>query len=297
MDTIEPLTPSELEAYAHQRYGKWRTDHPTLDYAYLERRCPLDNGRHLMPPHESLGQLDVLPLELLTYIFLALDIPSLTTLRRVNRRAMSLLDSLHQYQMVLKHCPNVLRAIISIDARYFDCETLYKTLSTSKCATCYRFGSFLYLLTCKRVCHYCFKVHVDYLPVPPAYVARFLGLPKKKIKHLPHILSLPGRYTISRKGLSRKRITLFDWRTVVTSASMDPALDGRSRQDPRRYMAVISAPCLGPSGLSADWGFYCPGCRDEGGKSRDTKYTANDIVDHIRRDGPVVVVDRLARHI
>ncbi|KAI3316900.1 hypothetical protein HD806DRAFT_516467 [Xylariaceae sp. AK1471] len=60
--------------------------------------------------------------------------------------------------MMLKHCPNVLRAIISTKANCFDCMTLYRILCTSKC--CDRFCSYLYRITCKRVCHFCFTLHL-----------------------------------------------------------------------------------------------------------------------------------------
>ncbi|KAI0517901.1 hypothetical protein F5B22DRAFT_600968 [Xylaria bambusicola] len=303
MDNITYLTPSQLEAYA---YRKQRIVDYILDDANLETRCPLDNGRHLIPPQDSLGQLDMLPLELLTCILMVLDLPSLTIFRRVNRRAMGVVDSLHQYQMVLKHCPNVLRAIISIDARYFDCQTLYRTLSTTKCEACDRFGSYLYLITCKRVCYFCFTGHPDYFPVSATRAAKYLSLPRKDIKHLPHILSLPGKYTTFCK-LSRNRITLFDRQAILKSALKTSTLttDASIRQqdlttrEPLRHMSIISAPCFGSSGLSADWGFYCTGCREskELGKNLRNKYTANGIVDHIRRYGAVTVVDQHPKHV
>ncbi|KAI8628600.1 hypothetical protein F5Y19DRAFT_464972 [Xylariaceae sp. FL1651] len=253
------LDQSPLEAYA---YRKSRIVDYTLDDADLETRCPLDNGRYLLiPPQDSLGQLYMLPLELLTYVFLTLDLPSLTVFRRVNRRAMGLVNSLHQYQVVLKHCPNVL-AILSIDARYFDCKTLYNTLSTTICEACDRFGSYLYLITCKR----------------------HLGLPRNKIKHLPHILSLPRKYTAFCN-------------TLATDDSIRQ-LDLTTRE-PRRHMSIFSAPWFGSSGQSADWGFYCAGCREskELEKNLRNKYTANGMVDHIRRYETVTMVNQRTKHI
>lgn len=250
----------------------------------------------------------MLPLELLTRIFLALDLPSLTDFRRVNRRAMGLVDSLHQYQMVLKHCPNVLRAIVSIDARYFDCRTLYKTLFTTKCKTCDRIGGYLYLITCKRVCYFCFTMNPDYFPVSATRVAKHLGLRRKEINHLPHILSLTGKYTAFCK-VSRSRITLFDRqavlkskRTVKTSTlTVDDSIQQEdiTTREPRRHMSIISAPFFGSSGLSADWGFYCTSYRGNHKfeKNLRNKYTADGIVDHIRRYGAVTVVNQQPKHI
>ena len=75
--------------------------------------------------------------------------------------------------MLFKHWPNVLRSIISIGADYFDCKTLYKTLSSSKCKTCDRFGGHLYLVPCKSVCHFFFTSDLESLPVLARYMATY----------------------------------------------------------------------------------------------------------------------------
>ena len=46
--------------------------------------------------HVHLHQLDRLPLELLIKVLLQLDIPSLTRFRCLNRRAMALVNSVHE---------------------------------------------------------------------------------------------------------------------------------------------------------------------------------------------------------
>ncbi|XXG96419.1 hypothetical protein Hte_002701 [Hypoxylon texense] len=301
---IADLSPDQLELYA---YRKLTIVDNTLDDARLESRCPLDNGRHRGQPRHSVGQLDMLPPEIVTEILLALDLPTLTTFRRVNCRAMSLVDSLRQYDMVFKHCPDVLRAIISINAKHFDCKTLYQALSTSKCEYCDRIGGYLYLITCKRVCYFCFtsldQDH-NHFPMLTADAIKHMGLPKKKLEHLPHVRSLPGRYTAFRHK-SKSRITLFDRQAVLKEAlktSTRSTAGGlqqlsefsdrrvhppdRKTREPRRYMSIISAPFFGSSGQSVDWGFYCKRCRDkEPGVRFRNKYTKDGILDHIRGHG------------
>lgn len=291
-------SPGQLQLYARRELRI--TDH-TLDDADLETRCPLDNGRHSIQPRLSVGQLDMLPLEIVTDVLLTLDLPTLTAFRRVNRRAMSLVDSLHQYGMILKHCPNVLRAIISIHADYVNCTNLYKTLSTSKCETCDRFGSYLYLITCKRVCYFCFTEGLEYHPVLAKHAAEHIGVRRREVIHLPHILSLPGRYTAFGK-LSRKRIRLYDLQAVLNRASdiSNAGLCGRISEsdltttEPRRHMSIISAPYFDPSGQSVDWGFYCTGCVDDEESPLDfrVKYTTDGIRSHIGRHGAMTVVDQ-----
>ena len=149
-------------------YTKQNICDNTLDNAQLETRCPLDNGRHTnvsIPTRYSAGQLDQLPAELLIQILLQIDIPSLTHLRRVNRRTMELVNSVPQYTAIIKHCPNIIRAILSIEADAFDCGTLYRTLSTNRCSTCNRFGDHLYLINCCRVCYFCFTQRPEYFPL------------------------------------------------------------------------------------------------------------------------------------
>lgn len=137
----------------------------TLDHAQLRVRCPLDNGHITTIPLRAAGHLERLPNELLDLVLLSVDIPSLTVFRRASRRAMQMVDSLHQYAAIIKHCPDVIRAIVSLQAAGFDCMHLHETLLASECAVCGDFGNNLYLINCRRLCNYCYRHHPDYRPV------------------------------------------------------------------------------------------------------------------------------------
>lgn len=78
---------------------------------------------------------------------------------------MELVDSVPQYAAIIKHCPDIIRAILSIQADAFDCHTLYTALSTTQCSTCERFGDHLYLIDCRRVCYFCFTRRLEYFPL------------------------------------------------------------------------------------------------------------------------------------
>ena len=284
----------------------------TLDDAKLETRCPLDNGRHDSTPIStcfSTNQLDRLPLELLIEVLLRLDIPSLTRFRGLNRRAMELVNSVHQYTTIIEHCPNIIRAIVSIQADAFDCGTLYRTLCTSRCFTCNRFGDHLYLIDCRRVCYFCFTQRAEYFPLTSREASKFFtpnAKPRSKAKSSrkllelakpPSILSLPGRYCCgctSRGGILRaRRLRLYDRRTVVQSlaGSGFPQSDNTTRE-PKRFMAIISAPVLLNAGRQVDHGFFCLGCRDRDESDEEIehfriKYTTEDISEHIASSGRV----------
>ncbi|KAI1392960.1 uncharacterized protein F4822DRAFT_392679 [Hypoxylon trugodes] len=290
MDTCN-LEPDQLEKYVCRTLEI--VDY-TLDDAELERRCPLDHGRHIVQPRESLGQLDTLPYELVADILLALDLPSLVTFRRVNCRAIGLIDSLHEYRMISENCINVLRAAVSLDATSFSCWDLYQTLSTSNCDTCSWFGGYLYLITGKRVCWSCFTRQQRYFPLLAGEITRYTGLSGGALVSLPHITSLPGCYT-PFLDVSKERILLYDQRAVFDASPKLPShefyseIQGRDllAMEPRRYMAIISAPYFRPSDLTVDWGYYCAGCKghEEFPQHFRDKYTEDGIINHIKRRG------------
>ncbi|KAK3335617.1 hypothetical protein B0T19DRAFT_13822 [Cercophora scortea] len=243
-------------------------DHP-LDPADFERCCPLDNGRH----HYSYqagqaGQLDKLPLELAQTILLQLDIPTLTGFRRVNRWAACLVDSLHPYSQVLKHCPGVLRAVISLQASSYSLTTLYRTLtSTTQCASCDCPGGYLYLITCRRVCHHCFTTRPEYLPVALSLVTYHTKLTPRETASLPSIVTLPRpqilRRTIPHGTTFVDRQALLD-KVGERDITAWPLWIGRSmaKRATLRYSVVMAVPYIHPSDQAADWDADCTRCLD-----------------------------------
>ncbi|KAL0949130.1 hypothetical protein HGRIS_009214 [Hohenbuehelia grisea] len=300
-------------AFTRDVYLKQNICDNTLDNAQLETRCPLDNGRHTDSKRTFVrcvpNQLDKLSNELLVGVLLKLDIPSLTRLRGLNHRMMELVNSVRQYTAIVEHCPDIIRAIISIQADAFDCGTLYRTLCTSQCSTCNRFGDHLYLIDCRRVCYFCFTEKAEYFPLTTYEASKFfIPGPKPQSKaqssrkllqsaNPPSILSLPGRYcsgwTQRGGNLQSRRIRLYDRRAVVQDLSGRglPQLDKITRE-PKRYMAIITAPVLLHGGRQVDRGFFCRGCMDESheetGKHFRNKYTKEGIAEHFATHGRIV---------
>ncbi|KAK0753434.1 hypothetical protein B0T18DRAFT_434194 [Schizothecium vesticola] len=236
----------------------------TLDDAELEARCPLDNGKHVMLPKRSL----------IDQVLQMLDIPTLTTFRRVNQRALLLVDSLPPYRRldVLPH--------------YFACAALFQVLTGGKCESCNLFGAYLYLITCKRVCYFCFTRRKEYFPISLALAAREAMLPKKALSGLPQVLGLPGRYT-ARGKLSRSRVTLIDRPTLLRLSKKAEMLNKRvdyTKTEPRRYMSIVAAPRLHLREQVADWGLHCSLCRDNTEPSSHFRiqYNRQAIVQHVQ---------------
>ncbi|EDR13153.1 uncharacterized protein LACBIDRAFT_292411 [Laccaria bicolor S238N-H82] len=281
----------------------------TLDDAQLKTRCPLDNGRHNCNPISAsfpTNQLDSLPLELIIEVLLQVDIPSLTRFRGLNRRTMQLVNSVRQYTAMIEHCPNIIRAIVSIQVDAFDCSTLYRTLCTSRCSTCNHFGDYLYLIDCRRVCYFCFTELPEYFPLTSHAASRLFTLNAKsnaksfrKLFELvkpPSILSLPGRYccgSLTRGGnLQSRRLRLYDRRAVAESLTGSGlSQSDKTNTEPKRFMAIISAPVLLNGGRQVDRGFFCLGCRNEHrdkNKHFRIKYTTEGLSGHIAKYGRVV---------
>jgi hypothetical protein len=183
----------------------------TLD-ENLAPACPLDNGHVFENPRNDLGLLDRLPLELLHIVLAQLDISTLTDLRRLNRRALQVVDKIPQYQVIVTHAQNVLQAILSIETgRWITCQVLYDAFCTADCETCGDHAGYLYLLTCRRVCFICFTKNDSYLPLSYPLAGLKFGITRQVIDILPHMKSIPGTFSPNgRKCKNRLRLVDHD---------------------------------------------------------------------------------------
>lgn len=293
-------------------YTRHHNNMMILDDAQLSLKCPLDNGRHTGPskvPTCTMGQLDRLPAELLIVILSYVDIPSLTGLRRVNRRSMELVDSIPQYTTIIQHCPGVIRAVISLQAQAYSLDSLYAVLTSSRCSTCEKFGDRVYLIDCRRVCELCSMRRPEFVPLTYETMWRSFGpMPRPKqdevfrrqalivAKNPPSILSLPRRYRPmwpNDTGPDRvgKRFKLFDHKFVAENLGSDRlALVGQDFFHPYRRMTLISAPYISKPGLHADWGYYCLACKwkddlTDPWPDIKTKYTREGMWEHLAKYG------------
>src|SRR6478609_55847 len=104
----------------------------------------------------SLGQLDILPAELLLSVIDLLDFQSLSRLSRVSLLGKYDIEDLPVYRDVVEHAPEALVALGQTHLLSYHPATLvYSTLRQSRCVSCFAFGGFLLLPTCERVCFEC----------------------------------------------------------------------------------------------------------------------------------------------
>lgn len=195
--------PLNMDLFDKLTFPRLNLKDNTLDDNDLVRRCPLDNDHACNTPQQDLGALDALPLELLQVLLAQLDLRTLTDFRRVNQRALQVVDSIPGYKAITTHAPNALRGILSIGTgRWITCETLHDKLCTAECETCGDFGCYIYALTCKRVCFLCLSEHEAYLPVPLGLARRKFGINRQVLDTLPHFRSLPGTYSPNEKNVA-----------------------------------------------------------------------------------------------
>jgi hypothetical protein len=202
-------------AVPEHAYRQTLTKHRTLDINGIETACPLDNGKHKFKRHtHDLGVLDGLPDELLLMALVVLDIRTLTDFRRVNKRAMEIVNSVSQYKLVMNTCLALPRSLLSTGlGSQFSIHDLAVTLTGYKCATCGDFAGYTNILTCKRVCHLCFFYERQYYPLTASEAERRFGVRRGFFASLPSLKILPGTYTC-RGTPCKTRLTLYDLETA-----------------------------------------------------------------------------------
>ncbi|KAF2135474.1 uncharacterized protein K452DRAFT_293187 [Aplosporella prunicola CBS 121167] len=294
----------------------------TLDDNNLAIGCPLDNGHHIRDtPQQNLGVLDALPLELLHMMVSQLDLRTLTDFRRINRRAMQVVDSVPQYKAITTHASNALRGILAIETgRWITCETLYDKLCTAQCERCGDFGGYLYLLTCKRVCFLCLSEDGSYLPLRYSHAIKKFGITPQAVKTLPRMRSITGIYSPNEKK-SHRRLCLVDFETAfqagielhgsqeamercISSSAQEGAgstthwgrrtrtkepFDGKS-SNVLRFLAIVYAPALNRVTLKLERGFYCIGCQRSYGsrpKHFRRRFTEASFKEHLEECGNI----------
>lgn len=108
------------------------------------------------PSSPFLGSLDRLPVKILPQILPYLDICSLAALRSVNQRSREIVDSLRTFWAVAAF-PKLLDAVLQLQCRFFDLETLAGCIRDPTCSYCSHFGDMFYLITAERSCYKCWR--------------------------------------------------------------------------------------------------------------------------------------------
>lgn len=162
---------------------------------------PESLGTEIDARRSSLGQLDILPTELLFFVLQALDLKSISRVSRVSRRGNVIVKSLAAYRNLLDKAPEALAALSQTKLLGVHSVTqLQDTLRSDRCATCPEYGTYLFLPTCERCCWECLYLNPAWRVISPGQAAKYFGLSTKQLRQLPVMHSIPGRYDISQEN-------------------------------------------------------------------------------------------------
>ena len=175
----------------------------SINLKMLEQYCPLARPSSISglntASFQHLGQLDLLPLEVIQSVLQQLDLYTLTLMQSINHRSKLLVDSLPQHREIVTHAPNALRAILSTGlAPHFTIHQLSTALRAQDCLGCGSFGAYLCLLECRRYCWLCLAEASDTLPISRSAAKASFGLSDNNLRQLPCMKTLPGRYSLDR---------------------------------------------------------------------------------------------------
>lgn len=196
----------------HLLYSMITIDNASLALPVFVQRTAQDNRP------SSLGVLDRLPPELLYQVLDYLDLLSLVQIISLSVRGRNIVLSLASYQGLIKYALSavaILRKtrLISIHTL----SDLYATLKSERCATCQKYGAYLFLPTCKRCCWECLRLNPACRVIPRARARKAFALSPKQVHTLPLLHSIPGHYGIARKEVRRYKL-------VSVAAARDLAL-------------------------------------------------------------------------
>ncbi|RGP61840.1 hypothetical protein FSPOR_9672 [Fusarium sporotrichioides] len=143
----------------------------------------------------SLGQLDLLPAELLLSVLDLLDFQSLSRLSRVSLLGKDVVEDLPVYSEMIQHAPETLVALGQTRLLGHHTATLlHSTLRQSKCVSCFAFGGFLFLPTCERVCFECLYENQSLRMTSPALAKQCFSLTDDDLGRIPIMHSVPGTF-------------------------------------------------------------------------------------------------------
>lgn len=274
----------------------------TLDENGLAACCPLDNGHFPKTAQCNLGMLDTLPLELLQFTLVRVDLETLTGFRRVNQRARDVVDSIHEYGIIIIHAPNVLRALIATEtASYTTCKRLYDKLRSPQCDGCGQFGGHLYVVTCKRLYFECRGIAHHYNLVWESSAQALydkLRLTQEDVASIPRMRTVPGFYSVpSLREFSRSRLLNFTSirdavirrhgsdaadRLVCPECTAPSSFPGHKTIN----LAVVRIPAFDPVSKEVDWGSHCFACYC-GGTFPINLFLKKDFHLHLNRFGHI----------
>ncbi|KAG5640339.1 hypothetical protein DXG03_009175 [Asterophora parasitica] len=237
--TISSTREQMLESLTYRRTYNGETIAPMDTDAVAER---ISEKRS---PTSSIGELQILPLELLYLLFELSDLQAPVHLRLTCRRARMLVDASPSYRCLRIHTPHVICILLRVGiASHFTVSYIAELLhSDSRCSRCGRFGSFLYIPECVRCCYSCMRFHRSTVPMTKADSMAAFGLTARTIATLPVMTTVPGTYGGGLRAERSRPIQLLSPALARAAAELQHGgkeylvayIEGKGTQAKRKY--------------------------------------------------------------
>lgn len=215
----DPLTQVLREAkYDSLKFLHGNLEDILIDPKALQHMCPLENepnrtkrARNPTVPLHSLGDMDMLPLEIINMILGDLDIEILMRVIAVNKRGRQLVETLPPFKTVQIKAPTAIRAMLTTNiARYFTIGHLFDALQSQACSGCGKFGGFLYLPTCSRCCFRCLSRSSKFSMLPISMATEKSNLQCPEIPASLPVLSTVPKSRFFGQNVTFDRVKLID---------------------------------------------------------------------------------------
>ncbi|KID81796.1 Cyclin-like F-box [Metarhizium guizhouense ARSEF 977] len=213
----------------------------------------------------GLGSLNRLPPELLHDVLFRLDMQSLFKLRQTSLESREVVDSLHQYQMVVSHGLNLfcalLRTRLAVGVSLLD---FYNALYTKACVLCGEFSGFISLLTWKRCCFPCLQTAPELQVQTLAAARKQLRLGKFEINQFRSFKTLPGIYSMN-ESTQKSRIAVICVHQALSVVKKDAPASWQQVDSPRskklNFMGAVALPYYDRAAGRVEHGLSCAGCQ------------------------------------
>ena len=232
----------------------------------------------------DLGELRLLPLEILYETLRYVDLMSFMSFSMVNRSARDVVNSMTEYKLTRTHAASALEGLFRANlASWFTITDLFAAFCSRVCGVCNRFGGFFYLLGCSRCCLVCAESSWELSEIQTTDALVELGVHHSALKRLvPMMRSEARQFTIRlppRRGC-RSIVRLRDavrvagasnrvWHSCFASTH----LLVRERRIDYRFLVLTQMPYLDNATGKLQHGISCKACKLSAfGRSIDSRW-------------------------
>lgn len=254
-------------------------------------------------PVLPLGNIAILPNEVILAIVKELDIESCFNLRQVSRMGREIVGNTLEFDRIVAHAPACLQAMLRTGvARSYTLGDLDHTMSLRDCEVCHKLAAYVYLPTLTKACDKCISLDNRFATIKLASFAQDACLPKKASstmrrirKHMPIVKTILGRYH-DWKTLGTRSVNMVCFEQalrvmIVTGAadSLKPDFGTLNAGEDTLARRTVTAPLpyYNKDTLEVEAPLACKGCANAWHgemKSQDTDESYRDCVWHYTGD-------------